>query len=76
MTWEPIETAPKDGKPLDLWAKHWHAGTDKFETSRFPDCSWWKADSMGSWEAHWHNLPKGWRATHWMRVKPGPEASS
>jgi hypothetical protein len=69
--WSPIETAPKDRK-IDLWAKHWLASRDEFAAERFPDCRWWNKDVMGSWDEHWHGLPKGWRATHWMDIPDGP----
>lgn len=69
-TWSDIATAPKD-RHIDLWAKCWIASTDSFNEQRFPDCSWWKADSMGAWGDHWNGVPKGWRPTHWMD-RPAP----
>lgn len=71
--WKPIESAPKDRK-IDLWAKIWLADGDRFTAERFPDCSWWNKDSMGSWDAHWHGVPKGYRVTHWMEIPEGPNA--
>jgi len=41
--WQPIETAPKDGTPFDVWHRN---GT------RFTDCIW--ADWFGQ-EGIWHN---------------------
>ena len=66
-----MANAPKDRK-VDLWAKHWNAERDRFEFDRFPNCRWWKADSMGSWKEHWHDLPNGWFPTHWMDAPSGP----
>ena len=69
--WQSMANAPKDRK-VDLWAKHWNAERDRFEFDRFPNCRWWKADSMGSWKEHWHDLPNGWFPTHWMDAPSGP----
>lgn len=40
--WQPIDTAPKDGTLLDLWAKCWRSELDDFTHRRFTDCWWTK----------------------------------
>ncbi len=42
--WQPIETAPKDGTPILLWAPEW-----KY-VSR---CGWWQSSINGSDDAGW-----------------------
>jgi hypothetical protein len=79
--WQPIETAPKDGKPLDLWL-----GDDEFP-HRIPDAYWGKPyHSCGEAGRYCDCCPPdlnldAWRdplamgmdvggikgATHWMR---------
>lgn len=32
MEWQPMDTAPRDGTYIDLWA----------DNERIPDCAWWR----------------------------------
>jgi hypothetical protein len=72
--WMPIETAPKDGTRIDLWAKAWLPAFDRFEFRRFADCVWMTGDSMINRPPYWLNLDKEWYPTHWMPLPEGPEA--
>ena len=52
MDWQPIETAPKDGTPVDLWH------IDQF---RITDI-WWD-----SGEDEWCGIPTN-KFTHWKEI--------
>jgi hypothetical protein len=65
--WLPIESAPKDGSIVDLWA----------EGMRFADCRWDVAFPLSS---GWRETTRGGGsmrvlipATHFMLVPKGPE---
>jgi hypothetical protein len=73
--WQTIESAPKDGTRVDLYAKTWRAESDDFVSSRFPDCYWTNGDSMTNRRAHWSRLDTGWHPTHWMPLPDPPVAS-
>lgn len=64
--WQPIESAPKDGTKIDLWA----------DGQRFTNCRWGKhdAESIVPWgEEHWRGYPlKGIAPTHWLPLPPAP----
>ncbi len=72
LTWQPMETAPKDGTKVDLWAKCWLPHNDTFTGRRNPDCYWTEGDSMSGRNPHWRNLESGWFPTHWMPHAPAP----
>jgi hypothetical protein len=72
MSWQPIETAPKDGTKIDLWAKIWIAATDTFSEERFPFCYWRKDDNVTGRGAGWVNLNNSYYPTHWMPIPEGP----
>lgn len=64
--WKPIETAPKDGTPVDLWVLG----------DRTADCTWNKTRKR--WE-HWWGLDGGMgrsavdgEPTHWMPLPEPP----
>lgn len=78
--WMPIETAPKDGTKVDLWA----------DGERYTDCHWGVSDvPMGNskdceWEKSWLYLdcdnngnyfywPFRSNPSHWMIIPKGPE---
>jgi hypothetical protein len=73
--WRPIETAPKDGTRVDLWAKSWLPAFDRFESKRFADCVWMNGDQMCNRPPYWLNLHKDWHPTHWMPLPAPPEPS-
>ena len=75
--WQPIETAPKNGTRIDLWAKAWLPAFDRFEFRRFADCYWSKGDTMCNVKAAWAGLDREWRPTHWMPLPspPTPEGT-
>lgn len=67
--WQPIETAPKDGTVVDLWA-HWPEGD---EWRRSADAMW-DAD-MGDWRAGQYSFNQYVYAptvTHWMPLPSAP----
>lgn len=72
MEWQPIETAPKDGTHIDLWAKCWRAEADDFIYARFPSCKWAEWTGCTNRAPCWTGLDNGWRATHWMPLPEPP----
>lgn len=69
--WCSIETAPKDGTKIDIWAKTWLPDKDEFVGRRFPDCYWYKPPWDSNKQPGWEGIPAGYRPTHW---KPLPES--
>ena len=69
--WLPIETAPKDGCRVDLWAGE-----------REPNCSWRKPVGREDWTyegitgATWRDNGGNtiWEPTHWMPLPEPPSA--
>lgn len=64
MAWQPIDTAPKDGTPLILFARAKHA------TASAPVIGWWLPDMGWIESAYAPNHPVGIVPSHWM---PRPE---
>ena len=71
--WQPIETALKDGTPVDLWICY----NEKYqEFMRFPQCVYWPDDS--SWRSNFgrmgQTLAIEGRPTHWqpLPLPPSP----
>lgn len=67
-SWLPIETAPKDGTHVDLWAIDPMRGTG----FRIIECAW----VDGQWietQGENYDRPIGVKATHWMHVPPAPK---
>jgi len=68
--WQPIETAPKDGSKIDLWAKF-----EKSGWRRVPDAHW--NEAIGDWQLGNFNAADYMvrpEITHWMPLPPTPEA--
>jgi len=75
-TWQPIETAPKDGTVIDLWAVREATG----EADRYANCIWartvWGGEPIG--EPRWQGLYDRYSVvtpTHWMPLPLPPESS-
>lgn len=75
MDWQPIETAPKDGTEIDVWAKN----ADGHQR-RITDVCW---SRMGDWDGTdfdgWTGMyPERFCAkyepTHWMPLPEPPAA--
>ncbi len=69
MTWQPIETAPKDGRPhvRGLWVTNNRTGAKWWETISG------RIDDGGDFVDHDGNSP--WRHedySHWMPLPPPP----
>ncbi|TGU44626.1 hypothetical protein EN788_22175 [Mesorhizobium sp. M2D.F.Ca.ET.145.01.1.1] len=81
--WQPIETAPKDGTEIDVWAVTTDEWGRPVNASRYPDASWREGDEGTGWHAlHdvWDHflIDDSWSGgktivTHWM-PKPAPPA--
>lgn len=55
MTWQPIDTAPRDGTVVDLW----------IDETRFADCYWGLpehscGEAEGYCDSEWHGMKDGW----------------
>lgn len=61
--WQPIETAPKDGTPILVWAPD-----DDFSAMSGIDLIWW---DLGQWLFS-VAISYGGRPTHWMPVPVAP----
>lgn len=76
MTWQPIETAPKDGTIVDLWVQGAMQANGEYSQRRSPQChsnGWdWISPLDGDWEYGGGRM-WGCRPTHWMPV-PAPPA--
>ena len=82
MTWQPIDTAPKDGTEIDIWAVSYRlesaiTGEVRKITKRFNDC-YWSADrqlwAIGSISDDFDGDTFGYiefTPTHWM-LSPKP----
>jgi len=65
--WQPIETAPKDGRAFMVYVVRSENGPHCFApVSRDSDGGWWD-DSTGD------AIEPIRGATHWMPLPPGPE---
>lgn len=69
--WQTIDSAPRDGTLIDLWAKWWRADTDTFIGTRVPDCRWVSVSGHERWSSEHAATPHNSRFTHWM-AKPAP----
>ena len=72
MTWQPIETAPKDGTMVDLWGIN-HLTHNK-RGERIVNASWgvctdWMGNELEDWR---HGRGEDYQPTHWMPLPPPP----
>lgn len=84
MGWQPIETAPRDGTPIDVWVEAadpaLRSRITDVEWRRPTDSEWWVhgGDTIETDEATWHDcfgpLGRIEQPTHWMPL-PNPPAS-
>jgi len=69
MSWQPISTAPKDGRSFMVYVKDSHVGSHCFApVSRTDDGEWWD-DSTGD------QIETIRGASHWMPL-PAPPAAA
>ena len=70
--WQPIETAPKDGTEVQIWAAEW-----------YPRARYGMRDGRDGWYEEYYN--DDWRcyektpiyeASHWMPLPPTPGSAS
>ena len=61
--WRPIETAPKDGRPV--WARGWNF--NKEENGYHYQWAWWNADE-GHWESQYPNPSAMLFVRQWLAV--------
>lgn len=71
MTWQPIETAPKDGTWVDLWCGE----RDGYPAGRFENMSFrggeWRHPSFFS-HSDSYGTPLAAMPTHWMPLPEPP----
>lgn len=70
--WQLIETAPRDGKMVDLWVVPGGLSTGP---GRITDCwysidKWWRYDENGDDQCR----SEVWNATHWMPPPKPPRS--
>lgn len=68
--WKPIETAPTDGTPVDLWIER-EDGTG-FRATDAIFCDVWVIPVNETGDAREGYSGKR-KVTHWMLIPPGPD---
>lgn len=72
MEWQPIETAPKDGR--EILCGRFTDEKDKFNGKINVD--WYRQPHHGKGYIGWGRFnPKYWPPTHWMPLPKPPEAT-
>lgn len=66
MSWQPIETAPRDGTEVDLWSP----GCGRTVDSEWKEGRWryWGPNEFGNNDWCWLKYPP----THWMPIPADP----
>jgi hypothetical protein len=66
--WQPIDTAPDDGRDVDLWA-----GDRRYADCHFHLCQWlyWSYESIDQ-EPSWREVKN---PSHWMPIPDPPGAA-
>jgi hypothetical protein len=67
--WQPIATAPRDGRPVDLW----FAGT---WNKRMPEMCWVERNGMKYWcnrDGYGSFFDDADCITHWREIPRGPK---
>lgn len=78
--WQPIETAPKDGTAVDLWAYRGQLGALGLrEGERYADCRFCRSNygTEPYGDPRWQGLNDRYievTPTHWMPIPGAPEA--
>jgi len=75
MSWQPIETAPKDGTVLILAAHDIHGHSDPGGPRRIVRSAYWDdylCSGRGEWSAS--AFTTHYPPTHWMPLPDPPEA--
>ena len=67
--WQPIETAPKDGTEVDLWARPYTGSAMRLCSMWWTDSTGWRSDVRNPYTEEIAN--KG--ATHWMFLPEPPK---
>ena len=71
--WKPIETAPKDGTPVDLWGKN-RLSYDQHSSRRvnvkFGPVLDWFGQERNDWQ---HGRGEDYEPTHWMPIPVPPK---
>jgi uncharacterized protein DUF551 len=71
--WQPIETAARDNRLVDLWCEYYDENGELYAAERRTDCHF--VVSEGSWYDGGVRLGCGTdiRITHWMPLPEPPE---
>ena len=75
MTWQPIETAPKDGTRVDLWGRnllHFQKRGERNVNVAWGPVTDWFGGKRDDWQ---HGRGEGYQPTHWMPIPPPPETT-
>ncbi|MFM7468943.1 MAG: hypothetical protein ACKO37_05540 [Vampirovibrionales bacterium] len=64
MTWQPIETAPKDGTPILGYLDYYPLPEDNIRILKFRAETWWDRMSYKFYPTHWMPLPPPAKALH------------
>jgi len=80
VSWQPIETAPKDGALIDVWAKYPNGGY-RYTNVQWRQPEYDRIDGHQCWcEYDWHTTYDDWywseieyEVTHWMPIPEPPK---